>query len=64
MQDYDRRLAALRAILTEKEKLPTDLLRAAGMTEPGKYAWGLRVLRGGQKGEPTLAKLEKAAAYL
>ena len=64
MADYTERLAAVNATLREKGKRPTDLLRAAKMTEPSKYVWGLRVLRDGGRGEPTLRILEKALVKL
>ena len=64
MADYTERLAAVNATLREKGRRPTDLLRAAGMMEAGEYVWGLRVLRDGGRGEPTLRRLERALVKL
>ena len=62
--EYTKRRLALLALLKKKGKNKADLMRVAGMIEPSKYVWGLQVLRGPNRGEPTLAKLEAAAAKL
>ena len=61
---YDKRLDALRALLKSKKLPVAAVARHAGLTTPGEYGWAGKVVRGDERGEPTLAKLEAAAAKL